>query len=98
MEIPISVGISSDTLEAWIMRGCLPPHPVPLSNSEVAVRIEKWQEVPVQLVQEVRMIVLFLHKLIEHPGVDSRANNLPGVDTTVNPDGRLITAAALADL
>ena len=44
------------------------------------------------------MIVLVLHKLIEHPGVDSRANNLPGVDTTVNPDGRLITAAALADL
>ena len=98
MEIPISVGISSDTLEAWVLRGRLPPHPVPLSNSEVAVRIEKWQEVPVQLVQEVRMIVLILHKLIEHPGVDSGSNNLPGVDTTVNPHGGLIAAAALADL
>ena len=53
MEIPISVGISSDTLKAWVLRGRLPPHPVHLSNSEVAVRIEKWQEVPVQLVQQV---------------------------------------------
>ena len=44
------------------------------------------------------MIVLVLHKLIEHPGVDGRANNFPGVDTTVNPHSGLLTAAALADL
>ena len=81
-----------------MIRGGLPPHPVLLSGLEISVRIEQGQEVPVQFVQEVRMIILVVDELIEHPGIDGRGHELPSVDAAVDPHGRLSAAAALANL
>ena len=44
------------------------------------------------------MVILFIQELIEHPRVDGRGDPLSGVDTAVNPHGRLLTATTLADL
>ena len=98
MKSKIPICVSSLALETLIRGGRFPPKPVRLSGPEVTIGIVEGQKVPVQLVQQVGMVILVLHELIEHPGVDSRGDPLPGVDAAVNPHGGLFATAALAYL
>ena len=53
----------------------------------VAVRVGGGQDEPVQVLEEVGVGGVVLHQLLEHPGGGGGGDPLPGVDTTVDPDG-----------
>ena len=79
MVVPVPVGVNAEA--SSLGTPCLPPHPVSLPGVGVAVRVGTGQEVPVDLVQVVRVGGVVVHKLIDKVGGHSGGNPLPGVDT-----------------
>ena len=81
--VPVPVGVNAEA--SSLGASCLPPHPVSLPGVGVAIRVGTGQEVPVDLVQIVRVGIIVGHQLIDEVGGHGGGNPLPGVNTSLQP-------------
>ena len=83
MVVPVPVGVNAEA--SSLGTPCLPPHPVSLPGVGVAVRVGTGQEVPVDLVQVVRVGIIVVHQLVDEVGGHGGGDPLPGVNSSLQP-------------
>ena len=91
VEIPVPVGIHSVALA--LRRPRLPPQSVSVEAILVAVRVGRGQEVPVDVVQIVRVLGVVLDQLVDNEGGHGGGDPLPGVNPGLQPDVGLAGAS-----
>ena len=96
--IKVSVGVSSLALIVLVVSGRLPPHSVVYMRLAIPVRIVWREEIPVKIVKKMRVSIIVLHQLVQHPGSHSWGDPLSSMNTTVNPHCRFVSTTSFANL
>ena len=74
---------------ASVIRSRLPPHPVVVPGPVVAIRVGRGKDEPVGVVEQVGVVRVVLHQLLEHPRGGGGRDPLTSVDSSVDPHCRL---------
>ena len=87
VEAPVPVGVHPlAAQDRAVLRPGLPPEPVVLPAVGVPVRVGRGEEVPVDLVEVVRVLGVVLHQLPHDEGGDGGRDPLPGMYPGLQPD------------
>ena len=71
---------------ASVIRSRLPPHPVVVPGPVVAIRVGRGKDEPVGVVEQVGVVRVVLHQLLEHPRGGGGRDPLTSVDSSVDPN------------